>query len=45
MDAEIRRLKHELKKSMELYDSVCKEAVLAKQMVTSDHRLNKIKYL
>jgi hypothetical protein len=35
VEAEIRRLKLELKQSMEMYSSVCKEAVLARHMVIS----------
>ncbi|XP_038707560.1 U-box domain-containing protein 52-like isoform X2 [Tripterygium wilfordii] len=31
LDSEMRRLRLELKKSMEMYNSVCKEAVMAKQ--------------
>ncbi|XP_050234512.1 U-box domain-containing protein 35-like [Mercurialis annua] len=39
LDSEMRRLKLELQQSMELFTSVTKEAVLAKQMVRELHRL------
>lgn len=33
MEAEIRRLKLELKQTMDMYSSACKEAITAKQKV------------
>lgn len=33
VEAEMRRLKHELKQTMDMYSTACKEAVTAKQKV------------
>lgn len=35
MEAEMRRLKLELKQTMDMYSTACKEALTAKQKVTS----------
>ncbi|XP_034903903.1 U-box domain-containing protein 35 [Populus alba] len=43
VEAEIRRLKLELKQSMEMYSSVCKEAVMARHMASQLQHLHALK--
>uniref|UniRef100_A0A6N2M7I8 RING-type E3 ubiquitin transferase n=1 Tax=Salix viminalis TaxID=40686 RepID=A0A6N2M7I8_SALVM len=43
VEAEIRRLKLELKQSMEMYNSVCKEAVLARHLASQLQHLHTLK--
>ncbi|CAK7356892.1 unnamed protein product [Dovyalis caffra] len=43
VEAELRRLKLELKQSMEMYNSVCKEAVLARHMASELQVLHALK--
>ena len=42
VEAEMRRLKLELKQTMEMYSTACKEALTAKQKVRRTNRLTRI---
>lgn len=44
IESEMRKLKFDLKKTMETYDSACKEAVVANQKVRTDDHFFHIKW-